>query len=63
VRPEGLGKLEKIHLIGTRSRDLLVMKPKVIAVHFNGLNDLKTGLRIFRMIQEAGVLQPLEMQT
>jgi hypothetical protein len=22
VRPEGLGKLEKIHLIGTRSRDL-----------------------------------------
>jgi hypothetical protein len=24
VRPEGLGKLEKIHLIGTRSRDLPV---------------------------------------
>jgi hypothetical protein len=24
MRPEGLGKLEKIHLIGTRSRDLPV---------------------------------------
>jgi hypothetical protein len=24
VRPEGFGKLEKIHLIGTRSRDLPV---------------------------------------
>jgi hypothetical protein len=24
VQPEGLGKLEKIHLIGTRSHDLLV---------------------------------------
>jgi hypothetical protein len=29
----------------------------------NGLNDLKTGVKIFRMVQEAGVLQPLEMQT
>jgi hypothetical protein len=27
------------------------------------LNNLKTGVRIFRVIQEAGVLQPLEMQT
>jgi hypothetical protein len=26
MRPEGLGKLEKIHLIGTRSRDLPVCK-------------------------------------
>jgi hypothetical protein len=27
------------------------------------LNGLKTVVRIFRMIQEAGVLQPIEMQT
>jgi hypothetical protein len=33
------------------------------SVYLNGLNDLKTGVRIFRMIQEAGVLHPLEMQT
>jgi hypothetical protein len=30
--------------------------------YLNGLNDLKSSMRIFRMIQEAGVLQPLEMQ-
>jgi hypothetical protein len=29
----------------------------------NGLNDLKTGMRIFRMIQDGDVLQPLEMHT
>jgi hypothetical protein len=34
-----------------------------VTVHLNGLNDLKTGVRIFRMIQEAGVLHPLEMRT
>jgi hypothetical protein len=28
----------------------------------NGLNYLKMGLRIFRMIQEESVLRPLEMQ-
>jgi hypothetical protein len=28
-----------------------------------GLNNLKIGVKIFSMIQEAGVLQPLEMQT
>jgi hypothetical protein len=39
------------------------MKPEVIAMYLNGLNDLKTGVRIFRMIQGAGVLQSLEMQT
>jgi hypothetical protein len=32
---------------------------EVVAVHLNGLNDLKTGVRILRMIKEAGVLQPL----
>jgi hypothetical protein len=31
--------------------------------YLNGLNDLKTGVMIFKVIQEAGVLQPLEMQT
>jgi hypothetical protein len=41
----------------------MVMKPQVIAVYLNGLNNLKTSVRIFRTIQEAGVLQPLEMQT
>jgi hypothetical protein len=41
----------------------MVMKPEVVAVYLNGLNDLKTSVRIIRMIQEAGVLQPLEMQT
>jgi hypothetical protein len=30
---------------------------------FEWLNDLKRGVRIFSMIQKAGVLQPLEMQT
>jgi hypothetical protein len=39
------------------------MKSQVVAVYLNCLNDLKTGVRIFRLIQEAGVLQPLEMQT
>jgi hypothetical protein len=33
-----------------------------VAMSLNGLNYLKAALRIFRMIQEAGVLQPLEMQ-
>jgi hypothetical protein len=28
-----------------------------------GWNILKTGVRIFRMTQKAGILQPLEMQT
>jgi hypothetical protein len=28
-----------------------------------GLNDLKTGVSIFRMIQEASILQPLKMRT
>jgi hypothetical protein len=41
----------------------LVMKPYVVAVYLNGLHDLKTGVKNFRMIQEAGLLQPLEMQT
>jgi hypothetical protein len=40
-----------------------VMKPQVIAVYLNDLNDLKMGMRIFSMIQEAGVLPPLETQT
>jgi hypothetical protein len=39
------------------------MKPQDAAVYLNGVNDLKSGLRIFTVIQEAGVLQPLEMQT
>jgi hypothetical protein len=39
------------------------MKPYVVAVCLNGLNKLKAGVRIFRTIQETGVLQPLEMQT
>lgn len=29
-------------------------------MRLNGLNDLKMGVRIFRMIQEAGVLQRLD---
>jgi hypothetical protein len=33
------------------------------AVYLNDLKDLKMGVRILRMIQEAGILQPLEMQT
>jgi hypothetical protein len=36
----------------------VAMKPEVVAVYLNGGNNLKTGVRIFRMI-----LQPLEMQT
>jgi hypothetical protein len=40
-----------------------VYDDEALAVYLNGLNDLKTGVRIFRMTQEAGVLQPLEMQT
>jgi hypothetical protein len=32
------------------------------SMYLNGLNDLKTGVMIFRMIWEAGVLQPLEMK-
>jgi hypothetical protein len=34
----------------------MVVKPKVIAVYLNGLNDLKAGVRIFGMIHEASVL-------
>jgi hypothetical protein len=30
--------------------------------YLNGLNDLKMGMRIFKMIQEAGVIEPLEVQ-
>jgi hypothetical protein len=41
----------------------VVMKTYDVAVYLNGLNALKTGVRIFRMIQDVGVLQPLEMQT
>jgi hypothetical protein len=37
----------------------MVMKPQVVAVYLNGGNDLKTGVRIFRIIQEVSVLQPL----
>jgi hypothetical protein len=33
------------------------------ATHLNGSNDLRMGMRILRMIEEAGALQPLEMQT
>jgi hypothetical protein len=29
----------------------------------NGLNDLKTGVRFYRVIQGTGFLQPLEMRT
>jgi hypothetical protein len=31
--------------------------------YWNGLIDLKKGVRIFRIIQEAGVLKLLKMQT
>jgi hypothetical protein len=41
----------------------MMMKPKDVEVSLNGLNDLKMGVRIFRIIQDAGVLQHLEMQT
>jgi hypothetical protein len=40
-----------------------VMKPYVVLVYVNGLNNLKAGMMIFRMVQVAGVLQPLKMQT
>jgi hypothetical protein len=38
------------------------MKPQTLAVYLNCLNDLKTGLRILRMIQGADVCQLLEME-
>jgi hypothetical protein len=41
----------------------MVMKPEVVALYLNGLNDLKSGVWIFRMIQETGILQPLEKHT
>jgi hypothetical protein len=41
----------------------VVTKPQDVAVCLNGLNDLKTGVRIFKMNKGAGVLQPLEMET
>jgi hypothetical protein len=48
----------------TKCRRLsVVKKPRVVAVYLNGLNDLKTSMRICRMIQDAGGLQRLEMQT
>jgi hypothetical protein len=40
-----------------------VMKPEIVAVYLICFNLIKTTMRIFRMIQEAGVLGPLEMQT
>jgi hypothetical protein len=39
------------------------MKPQIVAVFLIGLNDLKTGVWIFRMIHEASILQTLKMQT
>lgn len=41
----------------------MVTMPYDVDVCMNGLNDLKTGMRIFRMIQEPDVLQRLKMQT
>jgi hypothetical protein len=41
----------------------VVMKSQDVAVYLNDLYDLKTGVKNVRMIQGAGVLQPLEMQT
>jgi hypothetical protein len=40
-----------------------VMRPDAVAVYMNGLNDLNTGVSIFRMIQEAAILSLLELQT
>jgi hypothetical protein len=39
------------------------MNSYVKAVYLIGLNDLKMGVRIFSMIPEARVLEPLKMQT
>jgi hypothetical protein len=36
----------------------MMMKPELVAVYLNGAD-----VRIIRMIQEAGVIQPLEMHT
>jgi hypothetical protein len=41
----------------------MVMKSYVVAVNLNGLNHLKTGVRFIRLSSEAGIIQPLEMQT
>jgi hypothetical protein len=38
-------------------------QPWIIAVYLIDLNDLKTGVILFRMTQEAGVLQSLKFQT
>jgi hypothetical protein len=34
-----------------------------VAAYLNVLNDLRMESRIFRMIQEAGILKPLKMET
>jgi hypothetical protein len=39
----------------------MMMKPLVAEVYLKGLKDLKSGVRIFRMIREAGVPQHLEI--
>jgi hypothetical protein len=41
----------------------MVMKLEIVAMYLLCFNHLKTSMKIFRMIQEAGVLEPLEMQT
>lgn len=40
----------------------MVMEPWVVAAYLIDLKYLNTGMRTFRMIQESGVLQHLEMQ-
>jgi hypothetical protein len=40
-----------------------VMKSQVIAVYLNDLNDLNMRMKIFSIVQEAGVLPPLETRT
>jgi hypothetical protein len=54
---------ENFQLIKQPYGDNILSRTWVFEWYLNGLNDLKAGVRTFRMIQEVGVLQPLEMQT
>jgi hypothetical protein len=48
VRPEGLGKFEKIHLIGTRSRDLPACRNPE---NFSGLHAIQIKLFIMELFR------------
>jgi hypothetical protein len=54
---------ETFKLIKQAYGDNALSRTWVSERYLNGLNDLKTGVRIFMVMQEAGIFRPLEMKT